>query len=72
MTTSADSDLVRLPHEVPISSAVVDIDGVPMSAKLAEAADPRAVIVAIHGGVTTAPAIPGCRCFAPRPRSASP
>ncbi|MFD3459565.1 alpha/beta fold hydrolase [Nocardia fluminea] len=53
MTTSAGSDLVRLPHEVPISSAVVDIDGVPMSAKLAEAADPRAVIVAIHGGVTT-------------------
>jgi pimeloyl-ACP methyl ester carboxylesterase len=51
--TSAGSDLVRLSHEMPISSHVVDIDGVPMSALLAEAADPRAVIVAIHGGVTT-------------------
>ncbi|MDO3646897.1 alpha/beta fold hydrolase [Nocardia mangyaensis] len=51
--TSAGSDLVRLSHEMPISSHVVDVDGVPMSALLAEAADPRAVIVAIHGGVTT-------------------
>ncbi|MFD6399154.1 alpha/beta fold hydrolase [Nocardia sp. NPDC060249] len=51
--TSAGSDLVRLSHDMPISSSVVEIDGVPMSALLAEAADPRAVIVAIHGGVTT-------------------
>ncbi|MFD6456309.1 alpha/beta fold hydrolase [Nocardia sp. NPDC060220] len=51
--TSAGSDLVRLPHEVPISSYVVDIDGIPMSATVAEAADPRAVIIAVHGGVTT-------------------
>jgi len=33
---------------------VVIVDGVPMSALLAEAPNPRAVIVAIHGGGTTA------------------
>lgn len=33
---------------------LVIVDGVPMSAIVAEAADPRAVIVAIHGGGTTA------------------
>jgi pimeloyl-ACP methyl ester carboxylesterase len=33
---------------------VVIVDGVPMSALVAEAPDPRAVIVAIHGGGTTA------------------
>ncbi|KZS70541.1 thioesterase [Mycobacterium kansasii] len=33
---------------------VVIVDGVPMSAVLAEAQDPKAVIVAIHGGGTTA------------------
>ena len=32
---------------------VVIVDGVPMSAVVAEATDPRAVIVAIHGGGTT-------------------
>jgi pimeloyl-ACP methyl ester carboxylesterase len=32
---------------------VVIVDGVPMSAVVAEAPDPRAVIVAIHGGGTT-------------------
>ena len=32
---------------------VVIIDGVPMSALVAEAEDPKAVIVAIHGGGTT-------------------
>lgn len=32
---------------------VVDVDGVPMSGLLAEAPDPRAVILAIHGGGTT-------------------
>ncbi|MEU4708270.1 alpha/beta fold hydrolase [Nocardia salmonicida] len=51
--TSTGSDLVRLPHDGSISSHTVDIDGVPMSALLAEASDPRAVIVAVHGGVTT-------------------
>jgi pimeloyl-ACP methyl ester carboxylesterase len=33
---------------------LVIVDGVPMSALIAEAADPKAVIVAIHGGGTTA------------------
>jgi pimeloyl-ACP methyl ester carboxylesterase len=33
---------------------VVIVDGVPMSALVAEAEDPKAVIVAIHGGGTTA------------------
>ncbi len=33
---------------------VVIVDGVPMSALIAEAPTPRAVIVAIHGGGTTA------------------
>jgi len=33
---------------------VVIVDGVPMSAMVAEAAEPRAVILAIHGGGTTA------------------
>lgn len=32
---------------------VVMVDGVPMSALVAEASDPRAVIVALHGGATT-------------------
>ena len=32
---------------------VADVDGIPMSALLAEAADPRATVVAIHGGATT-------------------
>ena len=33
---------------------LVIVDGVPMSAVVAEAADPKAVILAIHGGGTTA------------------
>lgn len=33
---------------------VVVVDGIPMSGLLAEAPDPRATIVAIHGGATTA------------------
>ncbi len=32
---------------------VADVDGVPMSALVAEAAGPRAVVVALHGGATT-------------------
>jgi pimeloyl-ACP methyl ester carboxylesterase len=35
------------------SSRVVDVGGVPMSALLAEAARPRAVVVALHGGAVT-------------------
>jgi pimeloyl-ACP methyl ester carboxylesterase len=34
----------------PVSSRVVTVDGIPMSALLAEAPHPRAVIVALHGG----------------------
>ncbi|EUA40951.1 alpha/beta hydrolase family protein [Mycobacterium avium subsp. avium 2285 (R)] len=33
---------------------LVIVDGVPMSALVAEAEDPKAVLVAIHGGGTTA------------------
>jgi len=32
---------------------VADVDGVPMSALVAEAAEPRALVVALHGGGTT-------------------
>jgi pimeloyl-ACP methyl ester carboxylesterase len=37
-----------------VQPRLVIVDGVPMSALVAEAPDPRAVIVAIHGGGTTA------------------
>lgn len=33
--------------------AVVDVDGVAMSARVAEAPEPRAVLVALHGGAVT-------------------
>ena len=33
--------------------AVVDVDGVPMSARVAAVAAPRAVLVALHGGAVT-------------------
>lgn len=36
-----------------ISRRIVEVDGIPMSALVAEAANPRAVIVAVHGGATT-------------------
>jgi pimeloyl-ACP methyl ester carboxylesterase len=39
---------------IAVQPRVVVVDGVPMSALVAEAPDPRAVIVAIHGGGTTA------------------
>ena len=38
------------PSPVPCS---VDVNGIPMSGLLSEAADPRAIVVAIHGGATT-------------------
>ncbi|MEE3849470.1 alpha/beta fold hydrolase [Gordonia sp. LSe1-13] len=38
----------------PVIDQVVDVDGTPMSGLVAHAADPRAVIVAIHGGATRA------------------
>lgn len=37
-----------------VSARVVEVDGVPMSGLVAEVPDPRGVIVAIHGGATTA------------------
>lgn len=36
-----------------VVSRVVDIDGIPMSALLSEARNPRAVVVALHGGAVT-------------------
>ena len=35
------------------SSRVVDADGIPMSARLAEVRRPRAIVVALHGGAVT-------------------
>ncbi|MGC5255482.1 alpha/beta hydrolase [Gordonia sp. DT218] len=37
-----------------VSAHVVEVDGVPMSGIVAHAADPRGVIVAVHGGATRA------------------
>jgi hypothetical protein len=54
---------------------VVLVDGVPMSGLVALADDTKAVVVAFHGGASTAayfdcPAIRTCRCSAPeRPRA---
>ncbi|MCX4815985.1 lysophospholipase [Streptomyces sp. NBC_01239] len=36
-----------------VVSRVVDVDGIPMSALVCEVPDPRAVIVALHGGAVT-------------------
>ncbi|MFJ5306448.1 alpha/beta fold hydrolase [Streptomyces sp. NPDC088350] len=36
-----------------VVSRVVDVDGIPMSALLSEVRDPRAVVVALHGGAVT-------------------
>ncbi|MBK3572311.1 alpha/beta hydrolase [Streptomyces sp. MBT65] len=36
-----------------VVSRVVDVDGIPMSALLCEAREPRAVLVALHGGAVT-------------------
>ena len=56
---------------------VVLVDGVPMSGLVAEAADPRAVIVAFHGGASTAayfdcPGHPRLSCCVPERHSGSP
>lgn len=52
------SDPIALPtgpaDDGPLTSRVVDVDGIPMSALLAEAPRPRAVIVALHGGAANA------------------
>src|SRR6201985_1271491 len=54
---SAADDAERSDEEerrhMTVQPRVVIVDGVPMSALVAEAPDPRAVIVAIHGGGTT-------------------
>jgi len=39
--------------DAPVASHVVDVQGIPMSALLAEARHPRAVVVALHGGAAT-------------------
>lgn len=51
MTTCdpAIAELTSAPGDA-VSSRVVDVDGVPMSALLAEAPNPRAIVVALHGG----------------------
>lgn len=36
-----------------VAARIVDVDGIPMSALCAEVPDPRAVVVAVHGGATT-------------------
>lgn len=46
--TSLEPELTAAVHR-----EVVDVDGVPASALVAEAARPQAVIVALHGGATT-------------------
>ncbi|MGW4365857.1 alpha/beta hydrolase [Nocardia takedensis] len=38
----------------PVVARVVEVDGIAMSALCAEVPDPRAVLVAVHGGATTA------------------
>lgn len=55
--TSTDPELAVLTASAEDSAAasrvVVDVDGVPMSALVREAREPRAVIVAVHGGAVT-------------------
>lgn len=46
--------MTSTPMTVTPQARVVVIDGVPMSGLLAEAETPRAVVVALHGGATTA------------------
>lgn len=60
--TACDPDFAQLIGAVrpssdedgPVSSRVVDVDGTPMSALRAEVPQPRAVIVALHGGAANA------------------
>ncbi|MFJ9626536.1 alpha/beta hydrolase [Streptomyces sp. NPDC101175] len=41
------------PRTTEVGSHVVDVDGIPMSALLCEVPEPRAVLVALHGGAVT-------------------
>ncbi|MGW5071736.1 alpha/beta hydrolase [Rhodococcus sp. NPDC004095] len=52
--TTTDSDLNMQTQRLEATPVyrVVDVDGIPMSALVAEAANPRAVILALHGGAT--------------------
>lgn len=53
--TGCDPDIAMLTGATqndPVSARVVDVDGIPMSALLAEARQPRAVVVALHGGAS--------------------
>jgi pimeloyl-ACP methyl ester carboxylesterase len=43
----------RDPEDIMAQARTVVVDGIPMSGLIAEAAGPRAVIVALHGGATT-------------------
>ena len=43
----------RIPGVTPTPRVVI-VDGVPMSGLVAEAEQPKAVVVALHGGATTA------------------
>lgn len=53
--TTTDSDLIAAADLDSLAPArrVVDVDGIPMSALVAQVSRPRAVIVALHGGATS-------------------
>ncbi|RDI56072.1 alpha/beta hydrolase [Nocardia mexicana] len=51
--TLTQSDLSPVDDAAPIP-VVADVDGIPVSGLLAEVPSPRAVVVALHGGATTA------------------
>ena len=47
------TDCTAAQQGTPVVSHIVDVQGIPMSALLAEAPHPRAVIVALHGGAAS-------------------
>lgn len=76
---SAPSGAILFPgrHMTGASRVVVDVDGIAVSALLCEARQPRAVVLALHGGprsraTSTTRTGPGCPCCAPARPSASP
>ncbi|MFD1814544.1 alpha/beta hydrolase [Rhodococcus gannanensis] len=52
MTVTLSDRVTSAPIATVPSRRVVDVDGIPMSALVAEAAEPVAVILALHGGAT--------------------
>ncbi|MFD0364649.1 alpha/beta hydrolase family protein [Nocardia sp. GCM10030253] len=50
--TLSEFDLFELEYERPVP-VVAEVDGIPMTGLLAEAHQPRAVLLALHGGQTT-------------------